>query len=188
MNESISYPLTTPYFRLLVPDDAHQCARYFYENAEFHTRYSSVYPEEYFDADHYADILRQYCLIQELGWEFRFGVFINDHSCEELIGVVTLTQVEYGGLLSARLGYTIAHAYRGRGIMHCMVRDVLMFCAMYIKLHRIEATVLPENTASRRILQKNGFQKVGVIPSYMMVQGQWRDMELWSVVLKDMYG
>lgn len=172
-----------PYLRLLLPHDAWACAEYFLENAQFHGQYSAQYPDEYFVAEHYGDILRQYILLQELGWEFRFGIFVGNSDIEQLIGIITLSQVEYGGILSARLGYTMKQSEIRRGIMSTHVGEVLAFCRAQLHLHRVEATVLPQNVASKHILQKHGFVKVGVIPEYMIVQDQWRDMELWSLLL-----
>ncbi len=173
-----------PYLRLLLPHDAGACAEYFLTNTQFHGQYSAEYPEEYYHADQYEDILRQYALLQELGWEFRFGIFISHHDIsEELIGIITLSQVEYGGILSARLGYTMKHTMSNRGIMTAQIAQVLDFCRHQLRLHRVEATVLPQNIASKRLLQRHGFHKVGVIPEYMLVQEIWRDMELWSLIL-----
>ena len=42
-------------------------------------------------------------------------------------------------------------------------------------LHRLEATVRPENAASRRVLERSGFREEGLLRRYLHVDGDWRD-------------
>ena len=42
-------------------------------------------------------------------------------------------------------------------------------------LHRIEATVRPENAPSRAVLAKAGFREEGLLKRYLEVDGAWRD-------------
>ncbi|MDQ3601552.1 MAG: GNAT family N-acetyltransferase, partial [Actinomycetota bacterium] len=43
------------------------------------------------------------------------------------------------------------------------------------ELHRVEATVRPENAASLRVLAKLGFRDEGLLVRYLEVAGSWRD-------------
>jgi [ribosomal protein S5]-alanine N-acetyltransferase len=48
-------------------------------------------------------------------------------------------------------------------------------------LHRIEATVRPENVASLRVLSKLGFRDEGLLQRYLEVDGAWRDHRLLAM-------
>ena len=48
-------------------------------------------------------------------------------------------------------------------------------CFGRVGLHRLEATVRPENLASLRVLAKLGFREEGLFRRYLDVDGAWRD-------------
>nr|WP_315850337.1 GNAT family protein [Arthrobacter woluwensis] len=47
-------------------------------------------------------------------------------------------------------------------------------------LHRLEAGTLLHNTASQRVLLKNGFTVFGTAPRYLRIQGRWQDHRLFQ--------
>jgi ribosomal-protein-alanine N-acetyltransferase len=51
-----------------------------------------------------------------------------------------------------------------------------------IGLHRLEAGTLVDNLASQRVLEKNGFVRIGVAPRYLRIAGDWRDHILFQRV------
>jgi len=52
-------------------------------------------------------------------------------------------------------------------------------------LHRIEATVRPENVASLRVLAKVGFREEGLFRRYLDVAGGWRDHLCFAVTSEE---
>ena len=66
-----------------------------------------------------------------------------------------------------------------------MLTDHCLFAA---GLHRIEATVRPENTASLRVLNKLGFREEGLLHHYLDVAGAWRDHVLLALIVDDAPG
>lgn len=42
-------------------------------------------------------------------------------------------------------------------------------------LHRIEANIMPWNTRSLRVVQKNGFVNEGIARDYLLINGKWED-------------
>ena len=55
-----------------------------------------------------------------------------------------------------------------------------MFDAM--RIHRIQASYLPENARSGRLLQRLGFQREGIAPLYLFIDGAWRDHVVTSLI------
>ena len=55
-------------------------------------------------------------------------------------------------------------------------------------LSRIEAACLPENAASRGLLEKCGFKYEGVAQSYLQIDGRWRTHVLYATLRADRRG
>lgn len=86
-----------------------------------------------------------------------------------------MTEVVRGSLQSGWLGYSLDHAHDGRGFTTAAVRLVLDYAFRTLKLHRIEAGVMPHNIASIRVLEKVGFEKEGLSKKNVLINGTWED-------------
>ena len=93
----------------------------------------------------------------------------------QVIGRINYTQIARGPFQSCVLGYAIDAAFERRGLMQEALGATIahMFDAM--RLHRIQASYMPENRRSGRLLQKLGFRREGVAPQYLYIDGAWRD-------------
>ena len=92
----------------------------------------------------------------------------------ELVGQLTVGGITWGSLRSAYIGYWIDRRFAGRGITPTAVAMATDHC-FAIGLHRIEINIRPENVASRRVVEKLGFRSEGMRPSYLHIDGDWRD-------------
>lgn len=54
-----------------------------------------------------------------------------------------------------------------------------------IGLHRLQAETLLHNTASQRVLARNGFRPFAVAPSYLKIAGEWQDHILYHLLNED---
>lgn len=94
----------------------------------------------------------------------------------ELAGRINLTQVRQAHFHSATLGYRIAPSHSGQGLASEAVRAVMQQAFHTHGLQRLEATARPENPASIRVLEKNGFQQFGHSRCSVMLHRQWFDL------------
>jgi ribosomal-protein-alanine N-acetyltransferase len=85
-----------------------------------------------------------------------------------------------GPLQSANVGYWVDHARNGRGLATAAVADAVAFAFEDAGLHRVEAGTLLDNVASQRVLEKNGFERIGVARRYLLIAGDWRDHVLFQ--------
>jgi [ribosomal protein S5]-alanine N-acetyltransferase len=83
--------------------------------------------------------------------------------------------VTRGSLQSAHLGYWVDNAVAGRGVMPTAVALVTDHCFWGLALHRVEVNIRPENTASRRVVEKLGFREEGLRREFLHIAGRWRD-------------
>jgi len=117
----------------------------------------------------------------ETAWPF----FIFANAGETLVGAVTLSNIRRGVAESGTLGYWIGRPFAGRGHATAAVRAVLTFAFDTLDLHRVEASCLPANLPSRRVLQKSGFRQEGEAKAYLKINGAWADHLLFGVVSDD---
>lgn len=81
---------------------------------------------------------------------------------------------------TAELGYYLAEAYWGRGVMTEAVRRLCRELFAKTDLVRIYAEVFWENSASRRVLEKAGFRQEGCLQKSIVKDGRVRDVALYA--------
>jgi ribosomal-protein-alanine N-acetyltransferase len=106
----------------------------------------------------------------------------------EFCGQLTIGNVTHGALRSAWIGYWVSNEVTGRGIATGALALGLDHCFGPVRLHRVEATVRPENAASRRVLAKVGFREEGLLQRYLDVDGAWRDHLLVAITVEEVQG
>jgi ribosomal-protein-alanine N-acetyltransferase len=97
-----------------------------------------------------------------------------------LIGGLTLSHVRRGVSQAASLGYWIGAPHVRRGYMSEGVAVVLCYAFDDLRLHRLEAACLPDNKASMRVLERNGFEREGLARRYLKINGMWQDHVLFA--------
>ena len=138
-------------------------------NREFIAPFDPVRPEEFFtlaaqtEIAHNADGLR-------------FAILDGG----ELAGMIALSNVVYGAFRSANLGYWVDAKRNGRGLATRAVAALAEHAFGALGLHRLEAGTLVDNPASQRVLEKNGFELVGLARNYLHIGGEWRDHLLYQ--------
>lgn len=104
---------------------------------------------------------------------------------ETLVGGLTLSHVRRGVSQSAMLGYWLGLGHTGKGLMTRAVKALVPFAFRSLKLHRLEAAVQPHNSASVGVLERNAFQREGVLRQYLKIDGRWQDHVLFARLEED---
>ena len=102
-----------------------------------------------------------------------------------LLGGLTVGQIRRGVAQTATLGYWMGATYAGHGYMGRAVRAAAGFGFSTLRLHRIEATCLPTNHASVRLLERVGFQYEGKARAFLRINGVWHDHLLFALLETD---
>ena len=105
-----------------------------------------------------------------------------------LLGAITLDNVRRGPAQAASLGYWIGEAFARQGFMAEALRAVSDYGFRDLDVSRLEAACLPENQASRRLLEVSGFKYEGVAQSYLQIAGRWRTHVLYAALRSDRRG
>ena len=93
------------------------------------------------------------------------------------IGVVGAMSAEAH---SAEFGYWLAQAYRGRGLMPRVIRTFSAYAFEQLRIRRLFATPFSSNVASRRALEKAGFQCEGLLNHHHLKQGAYIDAIIYG--------
>lgn len=62
------------------------------------------------------------------------------------------------------------------------VSAMLDFCFDHLGLHRLQAFIDPNNTPSRKLVEKLGFGREGLLRDHLRVGGIWRDEILYALL------
>lgn len=114
-----------------------------------------------------------------------YAFFIFRRDDDALMGGITLANIRRGVVQSCNVGYWVGAPHARNGHMTEALSIVLDFCFNTLKLHRVEAATLPENLASRGLLEKVGFRQEGLARQYLCIAGRWQDHVTFAILTDD---
>jgi [ribosomal protein S5]-alanine N-acetyltransferase len=159
--------------RPLTTDDAGELAALLAANRRFLAPYEPERPDEFFTP---AGQRERLAVAPDDSW--RFAILDGD----AIAGTIALTNVVRGPLQSGNVGYWVAEDRNGRGLARAAVGELLLFAFGEAGLHRVDAGALVDNVRSQRVLERNGFERIGVARRYLLIAGEWRDHVLFQRV------
>ncbi|MEY1554768.1 GNAT family N-acetyltransferase [Yoonia sp. R2331] len=115
-------------------------------------------------------------------------LFLIRREDDALLGAITLDNIRRGPAQAGTTGYWIGQPHARQGYMREAIQAVVHYAFEVQDLSRIEAGCLPENTASRRLLELCGYKYEGVAQSYLQINGRWRNHVLYANLRHDRRG
>ncbi|MCC5637156.1 GNAT family N-acetyltransferase [Nostoc sp. CHAB 5844] len=109
----------------------------------------------------------------KIGSGIRWGIVLKQNN--NLIGSCGLMWNQQAN--SAEVGYELASAFWRQGIMTEALKSILEFGFHKVKLKSVVAEVMLENLASKKLLEKLGFQNRGVLKQHGFWKGEYHDLE-----------
>ncbi len=103
-------------------------------------------------------------------------------------GQMTVGSIVWGSARTAQVGYWVDEAIAGRGVAPTTLAMAVDHCFFVVGLHRVEATIRPENQASRRVVEKLGFREEGLRRRSLHIEGTWRDHLCYALTAEDVQG
>ncbi len=117
-----------------------------------------------------------------LGTSVPFAVRVDGR----LAGQVTVDNIVRGALRSGSLGYWLDRSMGGRGMASLAVALVCDHAFGAVGLHRLQADIRPENGPSRRLVERLGFAREGLLRRYLDIDGAWRDHLAYGLLADDL--
>jgi ribosomal-protein-alanine N-acetyltransferase len=112
-------------------------------------------------------------------------LFVCLKSSGQLAGGVTLGAIRRGAAESCTLGYWMGEQHAGKGLMRDALTALLPHVFDSMRLHRIEAACIPDNSRSQRLLEAVGFRREGYLNGYLKINGAWRDHVVYAILRDD---
>src|SRR5262249_19021381 len=135
---------------------------------------------------HYTlEYIEQDIAKKQRSWEedrgYGFGIFT---AAGALIGRINVSQVARGNFQNCFLGYWLDQQHNGRGLMSEAVPAVVTAVFAQLGRHRVEAAPLLHNTSSQRVLEKAGFQRLGMARHYLKIDDRWQDHYIFAITVE----
>jgi ribosomal-protein-alanine N-acetyltransferase len=163
----------------VTPDDAAVLTKLLAESRELMEPWEPSRPEDYFTEERQREVIAEALRMYEQGTAVPH-VIVGDDG--EVVGRITLNTIVRGPFLSCSVGYWVGAEHNGRGHATRAVADIKRVAFEEQGLHRVEASTLLDNVRSQRVLERNGFARFGVAPTYLKIAGKWQDCALYQVI------
>ena len=115
-------------------------------------------------------------------------LFMERRSDKVLLGAITLDNIRRGPAQAGTIGYWIGAPFAREGYMREALVALVHHAFEVLDLSRLESACLPENAASRGLLEKCGYKYEGVAQSYLQINGRWRNHVLYANLRGDRRG
>lgn len=168
------------FVKILESTDAEALLRLELKNRDFFQKYTPFRDDHFYTLEGQLDRIQTNNEKKERDQLYSFGIYLIETG--ELIGIVTLSEVLRGPYQSCFIGYYLDRDHNGKGYMTEAVRLVVSFAFHELKLHRIEAGVMPHNIGSIKVLEKAGFHKEGIAKQNVKIKGKWEDHQVLAIV------
>ncbi len=117
----------------------------------------------------------------QLGTGYGFGVFVDG----TFGGEINVGTIQRGPFQNAYVGYWIDEKLAGQGYMPESVVVVIRFAFEELKLHRLQISIIPRNSASRRVVEKLDLRMEGVAERYLQINGTWEDHCRYAITFEE---
>lgn len=107
---------------------------------------------------------------------------------QAVVGGATLSNIRRQPAQAGTLGYWVGQPYARMGFMTEALTALCAHAFGPLDLSRLEAACLPENDASRRLLERCLFKYEGVAQAYLQINGRWRNHVLYAALRSDRRG
>lgn len=167
------------YLRHLTPHDAHRLFEYEVNNKQFFIPTSFTRTDSYYSLDRIRRNIESYNKETEEKISYRFGIFLNSN--HQLIGMIALNDVLWP-LKTSYVGYSLDLKHTKQGYMFEALNLVINYAFNELKLHRLEAGVMPSNQASYKLLERCGFVREGLLRKNVHINGRWEDHYIYGLL------
>ena len=153
---------------------------------EFLTKWEPAWAEDHLTRKAFTN--RVYWAQRSISGGSALPLFLIRREDDALLGAITLDNIRRGPAQSGTLGYWTGAQFARQGYMREAIHATVHQAFTRLDLSRIEAACLPENAASRGLLEKTGFKYEGVAQSYLQIDGRWRTHVLYAALRSDRRG
>ena len=101
-------------------------------------------------------------------------------------GRISVSGIVRGIWQNGFVGYSISASRAGRGYMTEALQRIVLFSFADLQLHRLQASIIPRNIASRRVVEKCRFRLEGRALRYLRIGDTWEDHDLYALTAEEL--
>ena len=161
-------------------EDAEGLADYFVTNRDYLKPWEPQREAAFFEVTGWQQKLIKLEELHRLA--LGYYCLIIDVNSLQIVGTISFSNVTRFPFYACHVGYSLAESAQGRYIM---TRALNMACEYLFKqqnIHRIMAAYMPSNHRSAAVLERVGFSREGLAKDYLLINGQWQDHVLVSLI------
>jgi len=113
------------------------------------------------------------------GWMYRWGIALRD--TDTIIGTAGLHRINHEHRF-CNIGYEIDSPYWNKGLSTEVVKYLTGYGFRTFDLHRIEAELIPQNIASARVVQKNGYRYEATRRQRLRKRYRYYDIDVYGIL------
>ncbi|WP_379137512.1 GNAT family N-acetyltransferase [Paenibacillus sp. sgz500958] len=170
------------YITPLLLEDAERLLELRLSNRSFHQQYEPKHDEDFYTLEGQQQLITRRAAETREDRAYMFGIYLLDGS---LIGQITISNIVRGVGQFADIGYFIDHRLQSNGYMTAAVSLIVQYAFRALGLHRVQAAILVHNIASRRVLEKNGFQAEGIARGFIKINNKWQDHQTYAILAEE---
>lgn len=160
--------------RQLGPDAAPEVAAYLAACREFHAPWEPLHPADWWSVG--AVRQRLATEVVEAEAQRQLVVYLSTSvQPARIIGRVALNNIIRGALQGCSVGYALAPAVTGQGLMTEALSRMVEVAFDELNLHRVEVNVVSHNAVSAAVAERCGFDREGTSPKFLHIGGVWED-------------
>lgn len=171
--------------RALEPEDAPKLLDYAQENREWLEPWESAHPRAYYTLEGQRSILLQCLEERRNGTGVLMGIFERASGSPVLRGRLSISGIVRGIWQNGFVGYSIASECAGNGYMTEALKRAVLFGFADLELHRLQASIIPRNQSSRRVLEKCRFRHEGRAERYLKINEIWEDHDVFALTVDE---
>lgn len=177
----LHYETDRLYLKILQPDAAPHVLGFYLDNREVFEQYEPARPRHFYTERYQYSLLQgEYNAAIRLS-SIRFWVFCKSDP-GQIIGTISFHNVQRSIFQCCQVGYKFDQRFWHQGYASEALLQGVKIMFYELKLHRIEAYVMPDNTPSLHLLESLGFEREGLVRDYAQIRGIWEPHYLYALL------
>ncbi|KLI20952.1 GNAT family N-acetyltransferase [Brachyspira hyodysenteriae] len=153
---------------------ASEIVDFYSRNKEFFEEFDPQRPDVFYKINTHKDIIRRELEEVKQKRMLKFWIYkIEDK--KRIIGMINFSNIVMGVFLSCTVGYKLDEFEQNKGYMTEALHAAIIIAFKELRLHRIEANIMPHNKPSLELAKRLGFEYEGLAKKYLKINGKWED-------------
>ncbi len=153
---------------------ASEIVDFYSRNKDFFKDFDPQRPDVFYKVNTHKDIIKRELEEIKLKRMLKFWIYkIEDK--KRIIGMINFSNITMGVFLSTTVGYKLDEFEQHKGYMTEALKAAIIIVFKELKLHRVEANIMPHNKPSLELAKRLGFEYEGLAKKYLKINGKWED-------------